>query len=227
MRPSTEPGLPAGLWRAVEMRIARPRSGFRFKMRRLAVPVLTGAAALAAAVFLLWPRPAGQAPLLVSSMASASASGVNQVLDAALVEYQQAIAVLEGDCGGRVARCPRPRWKSWSDVSCRPAGSSGRWALAATRNRACAPSMATRTTCGRCRRWWLPWTGAIDEPRPRTVARRCRQHADGMGRRRPGWRHGDGTGSAPGHRTPRDRLGRRGGRPQPRAQGRASDCRRR
>ena len=96
-RKSAEPGLPAGLWRAVEMRIARPRSGFRFQMRRLAVPVLTGAAALAAAVFLLWPRPAGQAPLLVSSMASASASGVNQVLDAALVEYQQAIAVLEGD----------------------------------------------------------------------------------------------------------------------------------
>jgi hypothetical protein len=124
-RKSAEPGLPADLWRAVENRIGgatpvrRSRPGGRF-LARLAFPVLTGAAALAAGLLLYFRLPPGatlrplpgQAPVLSASRpdalpaASPSAPGVMAVLDAALVEYQQAVAELEADLRRSRGRLP-------------------------------------------------------------------------------------------------------------------------
>jgi hypothetical protein len=128
-RKSAEPGLPPELWRAVENRIGaaqpapRPRRGGRF-LARLAFPVLTGAAALAAGLLLYFRVPPGstlrplpgQAPAVSASRpdirpaagpsASASSQGVMAVLDAALVEYQQAVAELEADLRRSRGRLP-------------------------------------------------------------------------------------------------------------------------
>jgi hypothetical protein len=110
-RKRTEPGLPPDLWRAVEGRIGAgaapvkpPRGRF---FARLALPVFTGAAALAAALLLTFRTPAvdpGAGAVALESTLPA-ASGVIPVLDAALAEYEQAISELEEDLrrsGGRL-----------------------------------------------------------------------------------------------------------------------------
>jgi hypothetical protein len=111
-RKSGEPGLPPDLWRSVEGRIGaattpiRPPRG-RF-LARLALPVFTGAAALAAALLLYLRSPAIDT---VSSAARPESTlpasgGVIPVLDAALAEYEQAVAELEDDLQRSRGRLP-------------------------------------------------------------------------------------------------------------------------
>ncbi len=121
-RRSAEPSLPPDLWRAIEGRITRAaparRPGRGPFLARLAFPVLTGAAALAAALLLYFHGPAGPEPGFVSApppitrpMQSPPAregevGGVLTVLDAALAEYEQAVAELEGDLQRSQGRLP-------------------------------------------------------------------------------------------------------------------------
>ena len=128
-RKNAEPGLPPDLWRQVESRIAgteaarapaRPpgRGGF---LARFAFPVFTGAAALAAALLLLFRAPAdperrpmagraGVPPVAAPSSSEPSGvpvvGGVNEVLDAALAEYEQAAVELEGNLRRSRVRLP-------------------------------------------------------------------------------------------------------------------------
>jgi hypothetical protein len=123
-RKVAEPGLPPDLWRGVERRIAAAggaghpaRPGFFARWRpfaRLAFPVLTGAAALATAVVLHLRNPESPPPAtsdgdlgaLATGPATVSATGVMEVLDAALAEYQQAAALLEKDLKQSRRRLP-------------------------------------------------------------------------------------------------------------------------
>jgi hypothetical protein len=127
-RKTAEPALPAGLWEAVEGRLVQPRGLARVWGRvraarplgRFAFPVLTGAAAVAAALLLL-VRGAGEPTRMVQHLPPATneiagaapargekpgAAGVIEVLDAALVEYEQAVAVLRQDLEKARGRLP-------------------------------------------------------------------------------------------------------------------------
>jgi hypothetical protein len=119
-RKNAEPALPAELWQGVEGRLAQPRGLNRVFGRlraarpfRFVLPVLTGAAAAAAAILLL-VHGRGETPVLVQEVrpatnevssaglaaglpTAAAGSGVIQELDAALVEYEEAMAVLQKD----------------------------------------------------------------------------------------------------------------------------------
>jgi hypothetical protein len=130
-RKNAEPALPAEMWQAVEGRLQQPR-GLNLVIARLrklrpftrfALPVLTGAAAATAALLLMTHtkndgaspvvqavRPAtnevASAGLAATLPSPAPGSGVIQVLDAALTEYEQAAAVLQKDLRRAQAKLP-------------------------------------------------------------------------------------------------------------------------